>query len=171
MGHKTILWSLLACLLLPGASQAQQLSAAEMREKAAEEEMQRQELVNLQGETVRAIQMNNTAFFRRVFSDDYLGTFPSGRLMDKNAPPPWSPVYGPLGDLPTAVGSHDNPASPPYTFTASEAGRPSPVRKRSFPGRSVAVFGRAASSSAGQFACDSRTTRSLNCQEFHCKAV
>jgi hypothetical protein len=85
MGHKTFLWSLLACLLLPPASQAQQLTAAEMREKAAEEEMQRQELVNLQGETVRAIQMNNTAFFRRVFSDDYLGTFPSGRLMDKNA--------------------------------------------------------------------------------------
>lgn len=85
MGHKTILWSLLACLLLPPASQAQRLTATEMREKAAEEEMQRQELVNLQGETVRAIQMNNTAFFRRVFSDDYLGTFPSGRLMDKNA--------------------------------------------------------------------------------------
>ncbi len=40
--------SLLVCLSLAPASHAQHLSAAEMREKAAEEEMQRQELVNLQ---------------------------------------------------------------------------------------------------------------------------
>jgi hypothetical protein len=89
---KIIILSLLVCLWLAPAAQAQ-LTAAEMREKAtaetkaraAAEEMQRQELVNLQGETVRAIQMNNTAFFRRVYSDDFIGTLPGGRMLDKAA--------------------------------------------------------------------------------------
>jgi hypothetical protein len=89
---KIFILSLLVCLWLAPAAQAQ-LTAAEMREKAtaetraraAAEEMQRQELVNLQGETVRAIQMNNTAFFRRVYSDDFIGTLPGGRMLDKAA--------------------------------------------------------------------------------------
>jgi hypothetical protein len=85
MGKITFILSMLACLLLASPSQAQRLSAAEMKAKAAEEEMQHQELVNLQGETVRAIQMNNTAFFRRVFSDDYVGTEASGRVLTKSA--------------------------------------------------------------------------------------
>jgi Domain of unknown function (DUF4440) len=78
---------LLVCLILAPPSQAQTpanpLSPAELKEKAAEEEMQRQELVNLQGETVRAIQMNNTAFFRRVYSDDFVGILPAGVMVDK----------------------------------------------------------------------------------------
>jgi hypothetical protein len=81
---KIFILSLLVCLWLAPAARAQ-LTAAEMREKAAAEEMQRQELVNLQGETVRAIQMNNTAFFRRVYSDDFMGTLPGGRVLDKAA--------------------------------------------------------------------------------------
>ena len=89
---KIFILSLLVCLWLAPAARAQ-LTAAEMREKAtaetraraAAEEMQRQELVNLQGETVRAIQMNNTAFFRRVYSDDFVGTLPGGRMLDKAA--------------------------------------------------------------------------------------
>jgi hypothetical protein len=84
MGKITTVVCLLACLLLAPASHAQ-LTAAEMKARAAEEEMQRQELVNLQGETVRAIQMNNTAFFRRVYSDDFIGTMPGGRVLDKSA--------------------------------------------------------------------------------------
>jgi hypothetical protein len=81
---KIVILSLLVCLWLAPAAHAQ-LSAAELREKAAEEEVQRQELVTLQNETVRAIQMNNTAFFRRVYSDDFIGTLPGGRLLDKSA--------------------------------------------------------------------------------------
>lgn len=89
---KIFILSALVCLSLAPAARAQ-LTAAEMREKAtaetkaraAAEEMQRQELVNLQGETVRAIQMNNTAFFRRVYSDDFVGTLPGGRMLDKAA--------------------------------------------------------------------------------------
>jgi hypothetical protein len=77
--------TLLVSLSLAPAAHAQQLSAAELREKAAEDEVKRQELVTLQNETVRAIQMNNTAFFRRVYSDDYIGTMPGGRILDKSA--------------------------------------------------------------------------------------
>jgi hypothetical protein len=81
---KIFILSLLVCLWLAPAAHAQ-LSAAELREKAAEEEVQRQELVTLQSETARAIQMNNTAFFRRVYSDDFIGTAPGGRVLDKAA--------------------------------------------------------------------------------------
>jgi hypothetical protein len=79
---KIFILSLLVCLWLAPAAHAQ-LTAAELREKAAEEEVQRQELITLQSETVRAIQMNNTAFFRRVYSDDFIGTAPGGRVLDK----------------------------------------------------------------------------------------
>ncbi|HEY1471871.1 MAG TPA: nuclear transport factor 2 family protein [Candidatus Acidoferrum sp.] len=81
---KILIVSLLVCLWLAPVAHAQ-LSAAELREKAAEEEVQRQELVTLQSETVRAIQMNNSAFFRRVYSDDFIGTAPGGRVLDKAA--------------------------------------------------------------------------------------
>jgi hypothetical protein len=83
--YKISALTLLVCLFLAPAAHAQQLSAAELREKAAEDEVKRQELVTLQNETVRAIQMNNTAFFRRVYSDDYIGTMPGGRMLDKAA--------------------------------------------------------------------------------------
>ncbi len=84
---KVFILSLIVCLLQVPAvhAQATQLSAAELRERAAEEEMKRQELVTLQNETVRAIQMNNTAFFRRVYSDDFIGTIPGGRILDKTS--------------------------------------------------------------------------------------
>lgn len=81
---KISIHSLLVCLLLAPAAHGQ-LSTADLKQKAAEEEMQRQELVTLQNETVHAIQMNNTAFFRRVYSDDYIGTVPGGRVLDKPA--------------------------------------------------------------------------------------
>ncbi len=81
---KIVILCLLLCFCLAPAAHAQ-FTAAELREKAAEEEVQRQELVTLQSETVRAIQMNNSAFFRRVYSDDFIGTAPSGRVLDKQA--------------------------------------------------------------------------------------
>jgi len=61
----------------------QSLSAAELRELAAAQEIQRQELVNLEKETAHALQQNSSSFFRRVYSDDYLGTVASGQLIDK----------------------------------------------------------------------------------------
>jgi hypothetical protein len=46
-------------------------------------EMQRQEIVNLENETARAIQLNNGTFFRRVYSDDFVGTLSHGQPVNK----------------------------------------------------------------------------------------
>jgi Domain of unknown function (DUF4440) len=47
-------------------------------------EMRRQEVVNLEHETARAIMQNNGTFFRRVYSDDFAGTLSHGQMVDKN---------------------------------------------------------------------------------------
>src|SRR3974390_8493 len=59
--------------------------AARLRKEAARADMQREELLNLQKETVRAIQTHSTAFFNRVYSDDFLGTSPAGVNLNKAA--------------------------------------------------------------------------------------
>jgi hypothetical protein len=46
-------------------------------------EMQRQEIVNLETETARAIQLNNATFFRRVYAEDFLGTLSHGQAVDR----------------------------------------------------------------------------------------
>jgi hypothetical protein len=50
-----------------------------------EMEIDRQEIVNLERETVRALQLNNATFFKRVYSDDFIATTASGQTMDKQA--------------------------------------------------------------------------------------
>lgn len=55
------------------------------RAAAAEAEEHRQELVNLERETARGLQLHNMAFFRRVYSDDFFGTTGFGQLLDKPA--------------------------------------------------------------------------------------
>jgi hypothetical protein len=47
-------------------------------------ELQRQEIINLERETARAIMLNNGTFFRRVYSDDFTGTLSHGQKVDKN---------------------------------------------------------------------------------------
>jgi hypothetical protein len=46
-------------------------------------DMQRQEVVNLERETARAIMLNNATFFRRVYSEDFAGTLSHGQSVDK----------------------------------------------------------------------------------------
>jgi hypothetical protein len=46
-------------------------------------EIDRQELVNLENETVRALQLNNATFFKRVYSDDFMATTAFGQTIDK----------------------------------------------------------------------------------------
>ncbi len=46
-------------------------------------ELQRQEIVNLEHETARAIMHNNATFFRRVYSDDFIGTLSHGQNVNK----------------------------------------------------------------------------------------
>ncbi len=47
-------------------------------------EMQREEIVNLERETARAIMLNNGTFFRRVYAEDFAGTLSHGQKVDKN---------------------------------------------------------------------------------------
>jgi ketosteroid isomerase-like protein len=46
-------------------------------------EMERQEIVNLEHETARAIQTNAGTFFRRVYSEDFSGTLSHGQPADR----------------------------------------------------------------------------------------
>lgn len=46
-------------------------------------DMQRQEIVSLEREAARAIQLNNGTFFRRVYSDDFTGTLSHGQQIDR----------------------------------------------------------------------------------------
>jgi hypothetical protein len=47
-------------------------------------EAQRQEIVSLEKEAARAIQLGDTTFFRRVYSDDFAGTLSHGQQVDKS---------------------------------------------------------------------------------------
>jgi ketosteroid isomerase-like protein len=46
-------------------------------------EMQRQEIVNLEKEAAHAIQLSDGTFFRRVYSDDFMGTLSRGETVGK----------------------------------------------------------------------------------------
>jgi hypothetical protein len=46
-------------------------------------EMQRQEIVNIESETARALLLNNGTFFRRVYADDFTGTLSHGQPVDR----------------------------------------------------------------------------------------
>jgi hypothetical protein len=46
-------------------------------------EVQRQEIVSLEKEAARAIQLNNGTYFRRVYSDDFTGTLSHGQQADR----------------------------------------------------------------------------------------
>jgi ketosteroid isomerase-like protein len=46
-------------------------------------ELQRQEVVALEKETARAIQLGDATFFRRVYSDDFSGVLSHGQMVDK----------------------------------------------------------------------------------------
>ena len=46
-------------------------------------ELQRQELVTLEKEAAKAVQHQDGAFFRRVYSDDFVGTLSHGQAVNK----------------------------------------------------------------------------------------
>lgn len=77
------LLALLLAFALPARPQqtsAEKQAAAD----AAGAEENRQELINLERETARALLLNNATFFKRVYGDDYVGTTSTGRVVDKN---------------------------------------------------------------------------------------
>ncbi len=48
-----------------------------------DEEVQRQEIVSLEKEAGRAIQLNSSTFFYRIYSDDFAGTLSHGQQINK----------------------------------------------------------------------------------------
>ena len=82
---KTLSTLLLASLMLSLSPQARSQSLEEERLKqlAIEAEAKQDELQNLEKETVRALQWNTGTFFRRVYSDDFVGILETGRVLDK----------------------------------------------------------------------------------------
>jgi ketosteroid isomerase-like protein len=72
-------------LLFPQQPPRRGRTPAEMEAeaRAAQAEMQREEVYNLELETARAMQLHNATFFQRVYGDDYLGTTSFGQLVDK----------------------------------------------------------------------------------------
>jgi len=50
---------------------------------AEDPEMGRQEIISLEKEGARAIQLGDATFFRRVFNDDFTGTLSHGQPVDK----------------------------------------------------------------------------------------
>jgi Domain of unknown function (DUF4440) len=47
-------------------------------------EVQRQEIVSLEKEAARAMQLSNGTFFRRVYSDEFTGTLSHGQQINRN---------------------------------------------------------------------------------------
>jgi len=87
MRHRSAAWLIAALFLSPVSVPAQGLSADERRQRAlaAELDVDSQEILALEKETAHAMSLNNSSFFARVYTDDYLGTAATGELRDKRA--------------------------------------------------------------------------------------
>ena len=72
-----------------GQNKVQDASRAACSQRCYEEpvdpDLQRAEIINLEKETVRAIQLNNGTLFRRVYSEDFSGTLSHGQPVDRNS--------------------------------------------------------------------------------------
>ena len=71
----------LSLILYPSARA--QKTAAELREEAAQAEVNRQEVMVLERETAHALQLANPSFFQRVYGEDYAGTNEIGQSVNK----------------------------------------------------------------------------------------
>lgn len=69
----------------PAAAQQELTSwqIEKLKRQAARVHQAMEELLNLERETARALQLSNGAFFRRVLSEEFVGTDLYGRVMDK----------------------------------------------------------------------------------------
>lgn len=77
------------CLVLSPAWSAQTKQQDLCYQRCIEEQqdpdLARQEIVNLEMETAHAIRLGDTAFFHRVYSDDFSGTLSHGEVVGKTA--------------------------------------------------------------------------------------
>ena len=64
-------------------SESLETCIATCRAPRPDPEMQRQEIINLEKETVRAIQLKNSTFFNQVYADDFSGSLSHGQSVNK----------------------------------------------------------------------------------------
>lgn len=86
--YKTLAFLAMGLALAPawGQREQQERDACIQRcitHPVTDPEIDRQEIVNLEREAAHAIQLGDTTFFRRVYSDDYSGTLSRGAVVDK----------------------------------------------------------------------------------------
>lgn len=81
MGRRRLLSVLALTLVMTPVLNSQDPYAPD--DNPSNPEMQRQEIINLERETARAILLNNGTFFRRVYADDFAGTLSHGQTVDK----------------------------------------------------------------------------------------
>ncbi len=82
-----LLAALLVSPALLSAQNTQSITPSQRRDRAitAEMEVEGVELVALEKETAHALALNNSSFFQRVYNDDYVGTAPTGEILDRSA--------------------------------------------------------------------------------------
>jgi ketosteroid isomerase-like protein len=90
MANPRMMVLLVALLVSPAllpAQTSQTSTAAQRKDRAitAEMEVEGVELVALEKETAHALALNNPSFFQRVYNDDYVGTAPTGEVLDRSA--------------------------------------------------------------------------------------
>src|SRR5258708_9988253 len=90
MANPRMIWLLAAVLFSPALLSAQSsppLTPAQKKDRAitAEMEVEGMELVALEKETAHAKALNNSSFFQRAYSDDYVGTTPWGDVLNLSA--------------------------------------------------------------------------------------
>jgi len=73
------------CLWFYPAARAQQRSATDLRQEAADAEMHRQELFLLERENGHAVQLANPSFIQRVYGDDFVGASDQGQVVNKTS--------------------------------------------------------------------------------------
>ncbi|HSC44603.1 MAG TPA: nuclear transport factor 2 family protein [Candidatus Acidoferrum sp.] len=59
------------------------IARAQEPDQPVNPEMQRQELINLEKENARALQLHNTTFFKSVYSEDFTGVTRFGETLNK----------------------------------------------------------------------------------------
>jgi hypothetical protein len=72
--------------LVPSAQKQQQIERDACIQRCfapTDQELHRQEIVSLEREAAHAIQLNNSSYFRRIYSDDFVGILSHGQQVNK----------------------------------------------------------------------------------------
>src|ERR1700737_4753733 len=81
--HILLVLGLAGVFALPVGAQQKSPAQQQAEADAAALEENHQELITLEKETVHALALNNTTFFKRVYGDDFVGTTAAGRVINK----------------------------------------------------------------------------------------